>query len=247
MDYEQPVWSYFSRIQVFWLQSWWSSCRTTERELNMSHDTRYLHHEFILVAWKINELRTAQISGHVVLSAFGGLGPLTATEHRFFQRKSSVWLGRLIIRRTLGDQLGRRRGWLVTPSEEKIALFRGSWNTGAIDLLTAEEAFWITVFSAWGLGRGLFLVSVSFRDFLKPPHASCPASLKPGPDKSSPPCQKFWDLTPANLPLSSRCYSLIHSTCDSLNLPAFFRPWDTVLLVSSTRNYFLCQDHSFEV
>lgn len=56
----------------------------------MSHDTRYLDHEFILVAWKINELRTAQISGHVVLSAFGGLGPLTATEHRFFQRKSSV-------------------------------------------------------------------------------------------------------------------------------------------------------------
>lgn len=44
----------------------------------MSHDTRYLDHEFILVAWKINELRTAQISGHVVLSVFGGLGPLTA-------------------------------------------------------------------------------------------------------------------------------------------------------------------------
>lgn len=167
----------------------------------MSHDTRYLDHEFILVAWKINELRTAQISGHVVLSVFGGLGPLTATEHRFFQRKSSVWLGRFITRRTLGDQLGRRGGWLVTPSEERTALSRGWWNTGATDLLTAEEAFWIVVFSAWGLGRGLFLVSVSFRDFPKPPHASRPASLKPGPDKSSPPCQEFWDLTPANLPL----------------------------------------------
>lgn len=167
-------------------------------------------------------------------------------EHRFFQLKSSVWLGQLIVRRTLGDQLGRRGGWSVTPSEEKIAHFRGSWNTGAINLLTAEEAFWITVFPALGLGRGLVLVSVSFRDFLKPPHASCPASPKPGPDKSSPSCQKFWDLTPASLPISSCCYSLIDSTCDSLNLPAFFRPWDTVL-VSSTRNYFLCQDHSFEV
>lgn len=26
------------------------------------------------VAWKINERKTAQISGHVVLSVFGGLG-----------------------------------------------------------------------------------------------------------------------------------------------------------------------------
>lgn len=46
--------------------------------LGMSHGTGYPDHEFILVAWKINEPRTARIAGHVVLSVFGGLGTLTA-------------------------------------------------------------------------------------------------------------------------------------------------------------------------
>lgn len=36
------------------------------------------YHEFILVVWKIDDLRTAQISGYVVISLFGGLGTLTA-------------------------------------------------------------------------------------------------------------------------------------------------------------------------
>lgn len=75
------------------------------------------YHECIPVAWKINELRTAQISGPVVLSVFGGPGTLTV--------KLKLWLTRVSIKRTVGGQLGRRGGDGLTPFEGKRPFFSG--------------------------------------------------------------------------------------------------------------------------
>ena len=63
------------------------------------------------------------------------------------------------------------------------------------------------------MGRGLFTSPLpcpllqSLRGFRRPPQCSCTASRKPDPDKSCPPSQNFWDLTPASFPISISHYS----------------------------------------
>lgn len=82
------------------------------------------YHECILVAWKINELRTAQISGYVVLPVFGGPGTLTVKGIPIPLAQIQCLTG-MFIKRTVGGQLGRRGGNRLTPFEGKRPFFLG--------------------------------------------------------------------------------------------------------------------------
>lgn len=59
------------------------------------------------MAWKVNEPRTAQIAGHVVLSVFGGLGTLDSqgNTESFSLNPVADW-----DRGTLGGQLEVEEG-----------------------------------------------------------------------------------------------------------------------------------------
>lgn len=131
----------------------------------------------------------------------------------------------MTVKGTVGGQLGGRGGWPITSSEEKMPVFRGLWNNETLDVLTAEEVFWMMYSHALGLRRGLFTaplplpVLISFHGFLKPPmQLSSLPTARPWWELSR--CQNFGALAFASL-RSSSC-SFLNSTPHSLNLPCLF-------------------------